>query len=73
MLADDILLGFKYQGVIEAYAQLLKIDLRTAADVFYKSKLYAVISEGVSDMHCRSDGYLAEDLRSEVMGTQPEA
>ncbi|GHV03419.1 hypothetical protein AGMMS50229_02520 [Campylobacterota bacterium] len=66
MLADDILLGFKYQSTIEAYAELINIDLRTAADVFYKSRLYIEMSEGISDMHCRSDGYLAEELKLEI-------
>ena len=63
MLADTILLGFKYQSTIEAYAGLANIDLRTAADVFYKSHLYTEMSNGISDMHCRSDGYLAEELK----------
>jgi hypothetical protein len=65
MLADSILLGFKYQSTIEAYAQLANIDLRTATDVFYKSQVYLEMSEGISDMHCRSDGYLAEELKRE--------
>ncbi|GHS86576.1 hypothetical protein FACS189487_01130 [Campylobacterota bacterium] len=66
MLADDILLGFKYQSTIEAYAELVNVDLRTATDVFYKSRLYIEMSEGISDMHCRSDGYLAEELKLEI-------
>lgn len=29
---------------------------------FYKSKTFELISEGVADMHCLSDDYLAEEL-----------
>ena len=33
-----------------------------ALDFFYKSKTFELISEGVADMHCLSDEYLAEEL-----------
>ena len=68
MLADDIILNLKCQAVIEAYAGKCSVDLRKALDVFYNSALYAEIRAGISDMHCRSDGYLAEELRREING-----
>lgn len=33
---------------------------------FYHSELYKLMSEGVSDMHCRSDQYLVEELEEEI-------
>jgi len=33
---------------------------------FYCSNLYTEIRNGISDMHCRADGYLAEELQLEV-------
>ena len=33
--------------------------------LFYHSKIYRLISEGVSDLHCMSDEYLAEELVDE--------
>ena len=33
--------------------------------LFYHSKIYRLISEGVSDLHCMSDEYLAEELKQE--------
>ncbi|MDR1277032.1 MAG: DUF3791 domain-containing protein [Candidatus Accumulibacter sp.] len=66
MLANRLLIGHKCDGVIRAYAKLADIPLREAFDVFYKSILYTEIVGGVSDMHCRSDGYLAEELSLEV-------
>jgi len=66
MTANRTLIGHKCAGVINAYAQLENIPLREAFDVFYKSNLYIEIVNGISNMHCRSDGYLAEELQLEV-------
>jgi hypothetical protein len=66
MLADTILLNYKYQGIIEEYAQKYGVSLRSALDIFYNSALYDEVSEGISDMHCRSDKYLADELEGEI-------
>ena len=66
MTANRTLVGHKCANVIAAYAELANIPLREAFDVFYKSNLYTEIREGISDMHCRSDGYLAEELQMEL-------
>ena len=68
MIANRTLVGHKCAGVIKVFAELEGIPLRKAFDVFYRSNLYGEIVGGVSDMHCRSDGYLAEELRLEVRG-----
>ena len=34
-------------------------------DIFYRSEVYRLIREGVSDMHCMSREYLAEELDAE--------
>jgi len=65
MKADNILLQCKYSGVINAFALMGNIPLREALDLFYKSEIYREMRDGVSDMHCRSDKYLAEDLLHE--------
>jgi len=66
MTANRTLVGYKCAGVIKAYAELAGIPLREAFDVFYKSDLYKEIISGISDMHCRSDGYLAEELQLKI-------
>ena len=66
MIANRTLVGHKCAGVVKEYAKFAGIPLREALDVFYKSDLYTEIREGISDMHCRSDGYLAEELQIEV-------
>ena len=70
MTANRTLVGHKCANVIRAYSELADIPLREAFDAFYKSNLYTEIRFGISDMHCRSDGYLAEELQGEVQGIQ---
>ena len=69
MIANRTLVGHKCANVIKAYSELTGIPLREAFDVFYRSNLYIEIRHGISDMHCRSDGYLAEELLLEVSGS----
>ena len=66
MTANRTLIGHKCAGVIKSYAELANISLREAFDTFYRSDLYVEIVNGISDMHCRSDGYLAEELQMEL-------
>lgn len=65
MKANPILLQKKYARVIEAFANKLNISLDKALDFFYRSEVYRLVSEGVSDMHCMSDEYLASELEAE--------
>ena len=78
MTANPILLQKKYSRVIECFACLLytsdaaddslrqqEISLDVALDFFYHSQVYQLIRDGVSDMHCMSDAYLAEELKQE--------
>jgi len=68
MKADKTLLQYKYDSVIETLSALKGIPLRQALDMFYKSQTYHEMREGISDMHCRSDIYLAEDIIAENSG-----
>ena len=65
MKADPIVLQLTYCGVIETFAAMGNISGREALDLFYKSQIYQEMRDGVSDMHCRSEKYLAEDLMQE--------
>ena len=62
MTANPILLQKKYARVICRFAEKAGVSLDEALAFFYRSDVYTLISEGVSDMHCMSDEYLAEDL-----------
>ncbi len=65
MEANPILLQKKYARVIERFSAKANISSREALDFFYRSLTYQDISEGISDMHCRSDAYLAQELMDE--------
>lgn len=65
MEAHPILLQKKYARVICGYANELHIAPQEALACFYRSRLYVEMSQGISDMHCRSDAYLIEELRLE--------
>ena len=65
MKADKDILQLKYSSVIEVIAKKLQISLREAMNVFYNSTIYDEMREGISDMHCRSDIYLADDIIAE--------
>ena len=65
MKADTVILQITYCSVIEAFAEMGNISCRKALDLFYKSQIYQEMRDGVSDMHCRSEKYLAEDLIKE--------
>ncbi|OUO28305.1 DUF3791 domain-containing protein [Eubacterium sp. An3] len=51
--------------MIECFAKKEKLSLNDALSFFYHSKIYRLICEGVSDLHCMSDEYLTEELISE--------
>jgi hypothetical protein len=70
MIANKYLLQHKYMRLIPIFAGQKTIPLRSAMDVFYRSRVYQEMRAGVSDMHCRSDLYLAEELQRELAERQ---
>ena len=65
MRAHPILLQKKYARIIELFAKEMNISLDEALGIFYHSQVYQLMREGISDMHCMSDGYLVDDLIEE--------
>ena len=65
MKANPILLQKKYARVIACFAKKTGISLNGAMDLFYRSQLYCLMRDGVSDLHCMSDDYLADELSAE--------
>ena len=65
MTANPVLLQKKYARIVEAFAEKAGLTLDSALDFFYHSETYRLISEGVSDLHCMSDAYLADELQAE--------
>ena len=65
MNANPILLQKIYSRVIGRFAKQQGISLDVALEFFYHSEVYQLMRDGVSDMHCMSDEYLAEELGQE--------
>lgn len=65
MNASSVLLKKKYVRVINCFAIKAGLSLDEALKVFYNSVLYKLLSEGVSDLHCMSDEYIADELFEE--------
>mgnify|MGYP002516158618 CR=1 FL=1 len=65
MNANPVLLQKKYVDVISCFASKENLSLDNAMDFFYRSEVYHLISQGVSDLHCMSREYLAEELDAE--------
>jgi len=50
---------------IQEFAKLKGISLGEAMDLFYHSTTFQLLQEGIADLHCRSDLYLADELMME--------
>lgn len=51
--------------IIKAISEMFGVSLVEATDIYYSSETSNLIEEGVSDLHCRSDKYLAEEVWNE--------
>lgn len=70
MEANKTVLQMKYARIVDLFAKKTGMSLETALSFFYASDTYKLISEGVADMHCRSDEYLADELLLEYKGAK---
>ena len=48
-----------------AIGEMFGVSLLEATVIYYSSETSHLIEEGVSDLHCRSDKYLAEEVWNE--------
>ncbi len=71
MQANPTLLQRKYARIIRLVAEHRGLPYEHAFDLFYRSKTFELISEGVADMHCLSDEYLAEEVEREIGSPTP--
>ena len=49
----------KVANIIMSLGELYKVSLKDATDIYYRSTTSDLIEEGVADLQCRSDKYLA--------------
>lgn len=62
MNALPAILQMKYARIVKLFAEKASLSLEEALAKFYDSKTFDLISNGVADMHCRSDEYLTDEL-----------
>ena len=63
--ARQAVLQMKYARIIGVIAERAGVDMAEAMRVFYGSETMPLIQEGVADLHCRSDEYLAGEILRE--------
>lgn len=66
MEANKTILQMKYARIVALFAKRSGLPLEDALAFFYDSATYQLMSEGVADLHCRSDEYLADELMLEL-------
>ncbi len=60
--AFHAILEAKYARIINEISNMYSVSLEEAMDIFYNSSLLPLLEDGVADLHCRSDKYLAEEI-----------
>lgn len=58
----QVILDRKIARIIETYSIRYGVSLEEAANIYYNSVTSQMIEEGIADLHCRSDKYLADEL-----------
>ena len=62
MQADPTILQMKFARIISLFAERASLTYEDALGKFYDSKTFDLINNGIADMHCLSDEYLADEL-----------
>lgn len=58
----QILKSAQCARIIANISEMYDVSLEDATDMYYSSETANLIEEGVADLHCRSDKYLAEEV-----------
>ena len=72
MQADKNILQMKYARIVRLFAEQLNMSYEEALGFFYDSGTYQLISNGIADLHCLSDEYLADELILEWETANPQ-
>ena len=56
------ILEAKFARNISEISEMYNVSLDDAMDMFYNSETIQLMEEGVADLHCRSEKYLAEEV-----------
>lgn len=56
--------------IILCISEMYGVTIDEATDIYYNSETVNMIEEGIADLHCRSDKYLAEEIWNEYQKTK---
>ncbi|MCH5307892.1 MAG: DUF3791 domain-containing protein [Prevotella sp.] len=63
--SNQIMKSAQCARIILCICDMYGISLMEATDIYYGSETANMIEDGVADLHCRSDKYLAEEVWNE--------
>ncbi len=63
-----VLRASKIANIIVGISDLYGLTIQDATEKYYKSETAQMIEDGVADLHCRSDKYLATLVMEEYGG-----
>lgn len=68
--SKQILRSAQCARIIMNISEMFHVSLQKATDIYYESETANLIEEGVADLHCRSDKYLATEVWEEYKEKQ---
>ena len=68
--SKQILRGSQCARIIVCISEMFDLPLDKATDIFYNSETASMIEDGVADLHCRSDRYLAGEVWREYQDNE---
>ena len=70
--SKPILRSSQCARIIVCISEMFNVPLDEATDIFYNSETASMIEEGIADLHCRSDKYLAGEIWREYQEFKTE-
>ena len=70
--SKQILRSSQCARIIVCISEMFDVPLDEATDIFYNSETASMIEEGIADLHCRSDKYLAGEVWREYQESKIE-
>ncbi len=68
--SKQILRSSQCARIILCISEMYDVSIDKATDIYYNSETANMIEEGVADLHCRSDKYLAGEVWREYQETK---
>ena len=68
--SKQILKSTQCARIILCISEMYAMSIDEATDIFYNSETASMIEDGVADLHCRSDKYLAGEVWREYQETK---